>query len=66
MLQGSGQERQQKSVPPTDTAKDTEGLKELIAKLRWAGMDSDADRLCHELEARAPADCLVPGPLETD
>lgn len=62
MLQGSGQERQQKPVLPNDT----EALKELIAKLRWAGMDSDADRLCHELEARAPADCLVPGPLETD
>lgn len=62
MLQESVQERQQNATPPDDV----EGLKGLIAKLRWAGMDKDADKLCHELEERAPADCLVPGPHETD
>jgi hypothetical protein len=62
MLQESVQERQQNANRPDDV----EGLKGLIAKLRWAGMDKDADKLCHELEARAPADCLVPGPHETD
>jgi hypothetical protein len=62
MLQGSGEGRKQNTVSPEDT----DGLKELIAKLRWAGMDGEADKLCHELETRAPADCLVPGPLETD
>ena len=62
MLQGSEQERKQDVLQ----AEDVEGLKGLIAKLRWAGMDKDADKLCHELESRAPADCVVPGPLETD
>lgn len=62
MLQGSGQERQLNAKVPEDL----EGLKGLIAKLRWAGMDQDAEKLCHELEARAPADCVVPGPVETD
>jgi hypothetical protein len=62
MLQESGQERKQNAIQPDNV----EDLKGLIAKLRWAGMDTDAEKLCHELEARAPADCLVPGPLETD
>jgi hypothetical protein len=62
MLQGFGQERKQDA----NQADDLEGLKGLIAKLRWAGMDKDADKLCHELECRAPADCVAPGPLETD
>ena len=62
MLHGSGQERKQNATQ----SEELEGLKGLIAKLRWAGMDSDAEKLCHELEARAPADCVVPGPLETD
>jgi hypothetical protein len=62
MLQGSGQERKQDAIQPEEL----EGLKGLIAKLRWAGMDTDADKLCHELESRAPADCVAPGPLETD
>ncbi len=66
MLQGSGEGRKQNAASPAGTAKDSDGLKELIAKLRWAGMDSDADKLCHELEARDPSDCLVPVPLETD
>jgi len=62
MLQGSGLERKQDVIQ----SEDLEGLKGLIAKLRWAGMDKDADKLCHELESRAPADCVAPGPLETD
>jgi hypothetical protein len=66
MLQESGQERKQNATQPENLAADLEGLKGLIAKLRWAGMDNDADKLCHELEARAPADCVAPGPVETD
>ena len=62
MLQGSGQERNQNADKPDEL----DGLKGLIAKLRWAGMDKDAEKLCHELEALAPADCVAPGPLETD
>jgi hypothetical protein len=62
MLQGPGKERNQNATRPEDL----EGLKGLIAKLRWAGMDQDAEKLCHELECKAPADCVAPGPLETD
>lgn len=62
MLQEARCVRQQNA----DLPEDVEALKGLIAKLRWAGMDMDADRLCHELEARAPADCVVLGPHETD
>ena len=60
MLHGSGGERNQRAP------RDLNDLKGLIAKLRWAGMDQDAEKLCHELECKAPADCVPPGPLETD
>jgi hypothetical protein len=62
MLQPSRNERKQ-TAEQSDAR---EGLKSLIAKLRWAGMDQDAEKLCHELETLAPADCVVPGPVETD
>ncbi len=62
MLQGSGKERKQSACRPEDL----DGLKGLIAKLRWAGMDQDAEKLCHELETRAPAECVPMGPMETD
>lgn len=62
MFQGSDEERNQDVALPSDV----DGLKGLIAKLRWAGMDHDAEKLCQELELRAPADCVIPGPLETD
>lgn len=62
MLQGSGLERNQSAVKPDDL----DGLKGLIAKLRWAGMEKDAEKLCRELGNRAPADCVAPGPQETD
>jgi hypothetical protein len=62
MFHGSGDERNQNAVE----ADDVDGLKGLIAKLRWAGMDHDAEKLCQELGERAPADCVPTGPLETD
>jgi len=62
MLHGSGRERKQNA----EQAEDLEGLKARIAKLRWAGLDTDAEKLCRELESRAPTECVVPGPLETD
>lgn len=62
MLQPTGRERKQ----AVEATKNPQGLKGLIAKLRWAGMDKDAEKLCHELESVAPADCVPPGPLETD
>lgn len=51
------------------TAKQPEGLQGLkgrIAKLRWAGLDQDAEKLCVQLENVAPEDCVPPGPIETD
>jgi hypothetical protein len=62
MLQSTGKVRKQTADKPERL----EGLKGLIAKLRWAGMDQDAEKLCHELEIVAPADCVPPGPMETD
>ena len=62
MLPVSGAERKQTSGKPETP----QGLKGLIAKLRWAGMDKDAEKLCHELETVAPDDCVPPGPVETD
>jgi hypothetical protein len=62
MLQASGEERKQTAKKPETR----DGLKGLIAKLRWAGMDQDAEKLCHELETVAPADCVPPCPMETD
>ena len=62
MLQTSGAERKQTA----DNPETLQGLKGLIAKLRWAGMDRDVEKLCHELETMAPEDCVPPGPVETD
>ena len=62
MLQITGAARNQ-------TAEQTvtpQALKTLILKLRWAGLDQDADKLCHELEHIAPEDCIPLGPAETD
>lgn len=62
MLQRSGQARKQSAC----SHEELDGLKGLIAKLRWAGMDQDAEKLCHELETRAPDECVPVGPMETD
>lgn len=62
MLQVSGTESKQTA----ERAETLEGLKGRIAKARWAGLDQDAEKLCHELEEVAPADCVPPGPIETD
>ncbi|MDE2492743.1 MAG: hypothetical protein KGL97_02455 [Alphaproteobacteria bacterium] len=43
-----------------------QGLKKLIVKLRWAGLDREAEELCDVLEGIAPEDCLPVGPTETD
>jgi hypothetical protein len=62
MLQITDPERNQTADRPATLQR----LKRLILKLRWAGMDQDADILCHELEHVAPEDCLPFGPAETD
>ncbi|HEY0282118.1 MAG TPA: hypothetical protein VGC27_05805 [Rhizomicrobium sp.] len=62
MFQITGDARNQTAKEPV-TPQD---LKTLILKLRWAGLDQDADKLCHELEQIAPEDCIPLCPAETD
>ena len=62
MFQVSDQERNQNAA----ASEEVDGLKGLIAKLRWAGMDHDADKLCQELGSLAPTACVAQGATETD
>ena len=62
MLQSAGNAGNQTA----NQAISLQGLKQLILKLRWAGMDQEADRLCRELEGMAPEDCVPQEPAETD
>ncbi|MGC9954873.1 MAG: hypothetical protein ABSD21_11425 [Rhizomicrobium sp.] len=62
MLQITGAARNHTAKTPVTP----QGLKTLILKLRWAGLDQDADELCLELEHIAPEDCIPLGPAETD
>ena len=62
MLQFTGAQRNQTAKQPVTP----QGIKTLILKLRWAGLDQDADELCHVLEHLAPEDCIPLGPTETD
>ena len=62
MLQDAEKARQQNTNQPLTL----QGLKQLILKLRWAGMDQEAEKLCHQLDCLAPEDCVPPEPAETD
>lgn len=67
MFHGSEQQRQQNaSLAGEGSDFEIDDLKGLIAKARWAGLDHHAEKLCHELGALAPEDCVIQGPLETD
>jgi len=41
-------------------------LRKLVLKLRWIGMESEADMLSDHLARTAPADCVLVAPCETD
>jgi hypothetical protein len=41
-------------------------LRDLIVKLRWMGMDAEADKLCRKLDAMSPSECAPCGPQDTD
>jgi hypothetical protein len=41
-------------------------IAKLIAKLRWIGMESEAERLSVLLAQIAPGECRAIGPRETD
>jgi hypothetical protein len=43
-----------------------EGMRRLIVKLRWMGLDLEADRICHQLENLSPQDCVQFTPEATD
>ena len=48
------------------TASEPGEMRKLILKLRWIGMEEEADRLSESLARLAPADCPVMGPRDTD
>jgi hypothetical protein len=41
-------------------------IRKLILKLRWIGMEEEAERLSASLAEFATAECQVMGPRETD
>jgi hypothetical protein len=43
-----------------------ECLRRRIVKLRWMGLDEEADELCRKLENMSPSECAPSGPAETD
>lgn len=43
-----------------------EEVRKLILKLRWIGMDEEADRLNATLAGLIPAQCTFMGPRDTD
>jgi hypothetical protein len=44
----------------------TQELKQLIVKLRWIGLDDDAEEVGTLLKRVAPREVLPVGPLDTD
>lgn len=51
-----------RSRPPIEPSE----IKLLILKMRWVGMEDEAERLGHILASIAPAERAPIGPLETD
>ncbi len=60
----------QQPPKPSDTAtsRGSNEIVKLIRKLRWIGMDEEAQKLQTELTRRetAAADCVIATPRETD
>lgn len=52
-------------IGPAVAAKPAE-MRKLILKLRWIGLDDEAERLSESLAEFAPVDCPIMGPRETD
>lgn len=52
-----------KLAPPSTKSRE---LRKLIIKLRWIGMECEAQDLIHMLASVAPAETLMAGPLDTD
>jgi hypothetical protein len=46
--------------------KEPHAIAKLIAKLRWIGMEAEAERLSLLLARIAPGECRAIGPHETD
>ena len=47
-------------------SKEIDQLKELIVKLRWLGMEDEAQRVCLRLSRIAPTAKVLNEPLDTD
>jgi hypothetical protein len=67
MFMEMSHQRQQTSDNLTSSQRASNELVKLIRKLRWMGMEDEADLLVKELEGRvAAADSTVAMPRETD
>jgi hypothetical protein len=57
-------EQQKRPFAPTESTADD--MVKLVRKLRWMGMDDEAEQLLRELRAKEPADCVLAAPRDTD
>lgn len=51
--------------PATDPT-EVDGLKKLIRKLRWIGLEQEAEIMCSRLSRIAPLETRLIGPQDTD
>ena len=59
-------ESEAKAAPSKKTASEAHELRKLIVKLRWIGMESEAENIRHRLAEIAPQACAFGEPRETD
>ena len=59
-------ESEARAAGPTKSVSEAHELRKLIIKLRWIGMESEAENLSHRLAEIAPQACAFGEPRETD
>ena len=57
---------QNESASSVRVPENPHAISTLIAKLRWIGMEKEAERLSIVLARVAPQECRIIGPRETD
>jgi hypothetical protein len=62
MSSSTGSESSQSRLIPADP----KAISKLIVKLRWIGLDREAERLSARLAQTAPEQCRMIGPHDTD
>jgi hypothetical protein len=62
----SAAKRKRDAAPDQGCAHEADELKKLISKLRWIGMDQEAETMCARLSRISPQDISLVGPLDTD